>query len=282
MKKTKIELNNKLFTKILHLDFHEIKNKIDDSLKFKCREVFHAPGIVIVDNILEEDVLKDLQDSLSPKKRKFKDNFVDKDKLSKKVIFAKSIAEKAISELTTNIFGFNTPHKELGLRNMICGQEPMHFDSYFSKCGITPLMSITNIDLNYRIWNVGYNFEELLIKKSTELKKIFKNDRRQISASIKLRESNNSNLDKDLFHKISFAPNSIWFTNPKIVCHQLIYGGGILINSWNLNELPCKCQDCLLREYGFNKTAEQALKFSKENLIKSVVKKILPIKFPNF
>ncbi len=273
MYNSKIELNNIVNTEIIQLDFNQIKNNIDYKLKQKCREIFHKPGIVIVDNIFEEKILKDLQNSLSPKERKFKEKFLDESYIDNKVLCAKLLAEERISEITNNLFGFNTPYKEFGLRNMKCGEEPMHFDSYFSKCGITPFMSIANIDIKDRLWNVGYGFEELLIKKNAELKKLFKKDKRNISASIKLREDKYSNLDKNIFHKISFAPNSLWFSNPKILCHQLVYGGGILINSWDLNELSCKCQDCLLRKYGFDKTANQALNYKKLNPIKKILKR---------
>ena len=272
---TKILLNENVDTKILKLNFNEIKEKkIDDQFRLKLRKTFHYPGIIILDNILDEELLNKLQLSLSSKKRKFKDKFIDQTKISEQVKFSKLIASEIISEITTNLFGFNTPKKDFGLRNMICNEEPMHFDSFFSKCGITPLMSITNIDKNPRLWNVSSSFDDLLIRKNKEFRKLFIKDNRNISASIKIRENCDLNFEKDEFHKIYFAPNSMWFTNPKIVSHQLVSGGGILINTWNINELPCKCQDCLLRKNGFNQAADQALQANKNNILKKIFRKI--------
>ena len=135
-------------------------------------------------------------------------------------------------------------------------------------------MSITNIDYEFRLWNVGYSFEELLQKNQNQLGKLFKKDQRNVSASIKLRENIDLDFGKNIFHKISFAPNSIWFTNPKIVCHQLVYGGGILINTWNLKNLPVNSQDSLLRKYGYTNTADQALRANEKNLLKRLANKL--------
>ena len=275
MKATKIELNKNVNTEIFRIDYEDIKDKkIDESITLKCRNVFNKPGIVVVDNILEEEVLKNLQSSLSQKKRKFKSKFIDETKLNHEIITSKLKAARKISSFTSDLFGYNTPCTEFGLRNMICSKEPMHYDSFFLEDGLTPLMSITNIDFDYRLWNVGYHFEELLQKKQIEIEKLLKNDERNISTSIKLRENRDLNLGKNIFHKISFAPNSIWFTNPKIVCHQLVYGGGILINTWNLKNLPSKSQDALLREYGYTNTADQALRANEKNLFKRFSNKL--------
>ncbi len=275
MGKSEVLLNKNVDTKILHLDFNNLRNRnIDDSLRLKVKEIFHHPGIIILDNILEEELLYKLQKSLSLKKRKFKDKFIDKTKLTDEIISAKLLASKKISEITSNLFGFKTPYKNFGLRNMISNYEPMHFDSFFSKCGLTPLMSITNIDKNPRLWNVSSSFDNLLIRKKKEFKKLFEKDKRNISVSIKIRENFDLNFEKDIFHKISFATNSIWFTNPKIISHQLVSGGGILINTWDINELKCKCQDCLLREHGFDEEADRALQANKNILFKRILGKI--------
>ena len=69
MKSTKIDLNKNVNTEIFHIDSKDIKdNKIDKDIRIKCREVFDKPGLVVVDNILEEDILRKLQSSLSQKK----------------------------------------------------------------------------------------------------------------------------------------------------------------------------------------------------------------------
>ena len=175
MKATKIELNKNVNTEIFHIDYEDIKdNEIDESIRIKCRNVFNKPGIVVVDNILEEEVLKNLQSSLSQKKRKFKSKFVDETKLNKEIITSKLKAARQISSFTSDLFGYKTPFKEFGLRNMICSKEPMHYDSFFLEDGFTPLMSITNIDFDYRLWNVGFHFEELLKKKTSRNRKAFK------------------------------------------------------------------------------------------------------------
>ncbi len=273
MKSTRIKYNNNVETEILHLDNEILKTEgINSELRSKCREIFHKPGIVIVDNALEPEILKNLQTSLSSKKRKFKDKFVDESKITNKVIISKRIAAEELSTLTSNLFGFNTPTSDFGIRNMVCNKEPMHYDSFYSKCGKTPLMSITNFDKKDRLWNVGYGFEELLIKRKKEITKLLENDQRNISISIKLRENSDMNLDKNLCHNISFAPNSIWFTNPKTISHQLISGGGILINTWTIDELKCKCQACLLRSNGFVKAANQSLKIKGRNKFKKFLK----------
>ena len=207
MGKSEVLLNKNIDTKVIHLDFNDLKSKnINDSFRSELRETFHHPGVIILDNILEEELLYKLQKSLSSKNRKFKDKFVDKTILSDEIIANKLIASKKISEISSNLFGFNTPYRDFGLRNMICNEEPMHFDSFFSECGLTPLMSIVNIDKKPRLWKVSSSFDNLLIRKNNEFKKLFKKDLRNISVSIKIRENFDLNFGKEIFHKISFAP----------------------------------------------------------------------------
>ena len=56
MKATKIELNKNLNTEIFHIDYEDIKdNKIDESIRIKCRNVFNKPGVVVVDNIFPHE-----------------------------------------------------------------------------------------------------------------------------------------------------------------------------------------------------------------------------------
>ena len=83
---TEVNLSSKINTKISVLDYKKINSKsftLDTQLKY--RKIFESPGIIIVDNVLDQSTLADLRLSLSKKKRKFKDKFFDNNKYHKSV-----------------------------------------------------------------------------------------------------------------------------------------------------------------------------------------------------
>ena len=51
-------------------------------------------------------------------------------------------------------------------------------------------------------------------------------------------------------HKFRFAPNALWFSNPKIMSHKLVYGRGAMFVTWMLSQPKCQCQKCILEEAG--------------------------------
>ena len=263
---SEVNLSSKIDTKIIVSDYKEITNKNflpEQQLKYK--KIFESPGIVIIDNVLDQSTVADLRLSLSKKKRKFKDKFFDNNKFHKSVNKAKLTSEKIIYQLALNLFGYDLVSKKMDIRNMISQQEPMHYDSYFAECGQTPLMAIFNFDMQPRLWNVGMHFDEFLVKKKVEFEDLINKDKSTIPISIKLRNQQSLFLESDKMHRIAFAPNSVWFTNPKIISHQLVYGGGILINDWKVKEPLCKCQVCIMKKNGYDNEVNLTIAHHKNN-----------------
>jgi len=263
---TKVNHSSKLDTKIIVVDYKDLTNKsFDQQEQLKYREIFESPGIIIVDNVLDQSTIANLRLSLSKKKRKFKDKFFDDNNYYQTVEKAKLTAEKIIYKLTLNLFGYDLDPKKMAIRNMISEKEPMHYDSYFAECGKTPLMAIFNFDLQPRLWNIGMHFDELLVKKKFEFEELISKDKSIIPISIKLRNKQSLLLDSDKIHTVAFAPNSVWFTNPKIISHQLVYGGGILITDWKVKEPFCKCQVCIMKKNGYENEVYLTISHHKNN-----------------
>ena len=176
--------------------------------------------------------------------------------------------------ITQNMFGYELPLKHsTSYRPMISKDEPMHFDTGSIKCGKMHLMSILNFDIKPRHWKTSLSFNELVTIEYKYLKKILINDSRLIPPSAKIREysrkdSSSPLTNKNLIHDIKFAPNTLWFANPKAISHQLVYGGGCFLNSWHVKITNCNCQWCLLKKVGFEETIDQEIKGKEKKLLK--------------
>lgn len=259
---SKVELNTDLKTPVLVFSYPESKAALGDpSHQAMVREAYETPGIIIIDNALDEDLVEALREGLSDKSRKFKQKFNEGIPPSKPLVAAIAKAGQDIAQIARDLFGYQLPPKaDSSFRPMISADEPIHFDSYHVEHGLTPLMSIFNFARDERLWEVGPSFVELCTVKKAETQEILKDLPPGIPASLPLRVSAEKGYgplsDPNWVHKIRFAPNSLWFSNPKIISHKLVYGRGAVINTWMVTEPVCKCQACLLAQAGIKAGAE--------------------------
>lgn len=256
-----VQLNADLTTPVLVLSYPESKSALaDPAHQTKVREAYETPGIIIVDNALDEGLVEALREGLSDKTRKFKQKFNEGIPSSPALVEAIAQAGQDIARITTELFGYRLPPKaDSSFRPMISADEPIHFDSYHVEHGLTPLMSIFNFDRGERLWHVGPSFAEICALRREQVQELLADTAPGIPASLPLRvaaEKGHGPLsDADWTHKVSFAPNALWFSNPKIISHKLVYGRGALINTWMITEPVCKCQRCLLDQAGIDTRA---------------------------
>ena len=255
---SKVEFNPRLNTRVMRISYPDARGFLTEPLHQKMmRDVYEDPGIVIIDNLLEEDVLETLRLGLSDKSRKFKDKFNEGVERSGPVATALAKATSQILQVTKDLFGYTLPEKiDSSFRPMISANEPIHFDSYHVDCGLTPLMSTFNFDRGDHLWKVGPNFAEMCAVKKPEVEEALKDLPPGIPASLPLRvtatKGHGPLSDPDWIHKIAFAPNALWYANPKIIAHELVYGRGAIFNTWWIDQPACKCQKCLLEQAGIN------------------------------
>lgn len=255
---SQVDLNPDLSTPVLHFCYSDSKSDFaDPAHREMVRKTYESPGIIIVDNVLDEALIEALREGLSDKSRKFKQKFNEGIPPSKPLMDAIARTTSEVTRIARLLFGYDLPENaDSSFRPMISADEPIHFDSYHVEHGLTPLMSIFNFDRGERLWEVGPNFLELVTVKKAETQEILKDLPPGIPASLPLRVSAEKGYgplsDPNWVHKIRFAPNAVWFSNPKIISHKLVYGRGAAINTWMVTEPVCKCQACLLQQAGIN------------------------------
>ena len=274
--KSWVKFNNQLETNILVFDYSSRKYIFKDKKhQDLMRKTYENPGIIVLENVLEISLINRLREGLENQSRAWKDDFriVSKEQ-SPDLIEAQIEARRLILEITQNIFGYDLPKKHsTSYRPMISKDEPMHYDTGFIACGTMHLMSILNFDTKPRHWKTSLSFYELITLQSSYLKNILINDTREIPPSAKIREYSRNDpssplTSKDLIHDIKFAPNTLWFANPKAISHQLVFGRGMFLNSWHVKITNCNCQWCLLKKIGLEETINQEIRGKEKKSLK--------------
>lgn len=255
---SQIALNADLSTPVMRLSYPDSKADFADPVhRAMVQKTYENPGIIIVDNALDEALVESLREGLSDKSRKFKHKFNEGIPHSKPLLDAIAQTTTEITRIARELFGYDLLGKaDSSFRPMISANEPIHFDSYHVEHGLTPLMSIFNFARDDRLWEVGPNFVELVTVRRAETAEVLKDIPPGIPASQPLRVAAQKGYgplsDPNLVHKLRFAPNAVWFSNPKIISHKLVYGRGAAINTWMVAEPVCKCQACLLKQAGIS------------------------------
>ncbi len=252
--KSQIDLNPDLATRVFRLSYKESRSFLSDPAHQRMlRGVYESPGIVVIDDALDEDTIEGLREGLSDKARKYDEAFNDAAPTSGRVLAARAEAVAQIRRITTEAFGYELPQKLDGsYRPMISADEPMHFDTYHVECGIMPLMSVLNFDRGERVWHVGPHFSEMCAARRPLVEEVLRRVNAIGAATTTMRKIARKGRgplgDPEWVHKCRFAPNALWFSNPKIISHKLVYGRGAMFATWMLSQPECQCQKCLLEE----------------------------------
>lgn len=143
------------------------------------------------------------------------------------------------------------PRNGKSVRPLMTGPEPMHFDT-FDTDGKTPLTAYINIDTQPRIYAIGHTFEYLTTNYDSFFKKhiipVWKKTK-QTPGNL-VRAATSANIGPLKYdspkHYILFEPKSVWFFNPKLVSHEVVYGGGTICSSWWLTNVDFPTQEDLV------------------------------------
>lgn len=219
------------------------------------RQIYHRPGIIVIDNAVGEPILSGLREGLSEERRKFKEKFNRGHPTSETFKRAYSETSKRVTELTRMLFGYELPSVSAqSYRPMITENEPLHFDTYDVECGKFSLMSVLNFDIRPRVWKVGPSFRQICRDSRLDVEDILKNKHPGESPSVPLRSAGLRGTGPlkagTPLHDIEFAPGAVWYANPKTTSHQIIYGGGAYFEQWTLDAPNCECQSCVIEELG--------------------------------
>lgn len=221
----------------------------------EARRIYSKPGIIVVDDAVDESILSGLREGLLQERRKFKEKFNRGHPATETFERAYKKVSKRITELTRALFGYDLPIiSAASYRPMITENEPLHFDTYEVECGKISLMSVLNFDVRPRVWKVGPSFREICRESSQDVESILKNKHPGESPSIPLRSAGlrgSGPLKPGTpLHHIEFAPGAVWYANPKTISHQIVYGGGAYFEQWTIGVANCECQSCIIEELG--------------------------------
>lgn len=252
MTDTQIQLDDRLGTPINVIPCPADMSSLDaPEHQREMRRVFETPGIVVVDNVLDEHILAGLREGLSDERRKFKDKFNKglPETASFKQAYKGAIAR--ITDLTRHLFGYELPDKgNRSYRPLVTADEPLHFDTYTIECGKTPLMSVFNFDTRPRIWNVGPSFSDVCRDHPDDISAMLGRLAPGESLSMRIRDEGQQGIgplrEGAAVHRIQFAPGAVWYANPKTTSHQIVYGGGAQFETWTIEGPDCSCPRCAI------------------------------------
>lgn len=252
--RTQLRLNDRLETPVVSMDCpRDLGGPANAERQRKAREIYERPGIIVIDNAVDESILAGLREGLSDHRRKFKDKFNHGLPRSESFKLAYRAAGERITKLTQALFGYDLPSVSVpSYRPLITENEPLHFDTYEVECGNISLMSVLNFDVRPRVWQVGPSFREICRDSRGDVEDILKNKHPGESPSVPLRTAGLRGTgplkDGTPVHEIEFAPGSVWYANPKTTSHQILYGGGAYFQQWTIGVSNCQCQACIIED----------------------------------
>lgn len=255
---TKADLDARLETPILVMSCPEkLSDLATPERQAEMRRVYQRPGIIVVDNVIGEPLLTGLREGLSDYRRKFKEkfNFGRPETETFKAAYHDTV--ERMTELTRMLFGYDLKDGgTMSYRPLITTDEPLHYDTYDVECGKMSLMSVLNFDVRPRVWHVGPSFREICRDSAADIEEILKKKKPGESPSVPIRSAGLRGFgplkEGTPLHKVEFAPGAVWYANPKVISHQIVYGGGAHFQQWDIPVSPCTCQSCLFEELGVN------------------------------
>lgn len=109
----------------------------------------------------------------------------------------------------------------------------MHFDSPQHAGDFTQLRAFVNVDTFPRIWRIGGTLEEMVgdCYHSADLKRTIGKHPRMFSRQTTLASFGDryeSGAHPYPMHSIAFQPGEVWFLNPNMLAHEVVYGRRIM------------------------------------------------------
>lgn len=212
-----------------------LANNIDKALALNPSKIIENAGILVIDNIDWKFNFNKIQKGLKNRTfREYDSKFVDKN-LDIEIVNELRKGQQEVFDIFKQLFP-NYKYKDrgkysLGLRNMITGPEPMHFDT--KPYDQLILTSYINLDTQPRIYKISYTFKYLIetyprwMKKLKALNKNIPREMREITIKNKGRLTNKSPK-----HIAIFSPKTLWFFDPQLIAHEVIFGRGTMAQTW--------------------------------------------------
>lgn len=214
-----------------------------------CHEIIEKNGIVVIDNLVWNYDKKLVQKNLEHNCRIFDGEFKTISPLPE-VMTELKLIQNQIAILVKEIFSAYSYERNghgIGYRPMVTGPEWMHFDTKpVDKMALTCYLNLDNLP---RIYKISHTFPWLIKnerKAMTKLKKAESFYPVTIRANtIKNKGVINNRTPK---HTILFDPGTIWFFNPHMVSHEVVFGRGAMGQSWWVLNSKCKTQTELMEK----------------------------------
>lgn len=239
---SKIYLNPDCKTKIHIFDG---KNLIKNS----GISIIENDGFIVIDNYHWNFNQKLIQKSFENKCRSFDEKFKT-EVISENVAIELQIIKQQIIELTEFLFSkysLIACIKTKSYRPMITGPEWMHFDTkLIDKLLLT---SYLNLDSLPRIYKISHTFSYLIHNNYKKIKKLNKLNE-SVAVAIREETIRNTGLINNLTpkHLILLDYGTIWFFNPHIISHEIIFGRGAMGQGNFVSNSKVKSQKQLLEE----------------------------------
>lgn len=136
-----------------------------------------------------------------------------------------------LSDLLFRHYKYTKRHCIYNLTEMLAHN--MHFDSPQHAADFTQLRAFVNVDDYPRIWRIGGTLEDMAKNcyHTAELKKTLAKHPRIFSRQTTLASFGDryeSGAHSHPMHSIAFQPGEVWFLNPNMLAHEVVYGRRIL------------------------------------------------------
>lgn len=211
-------------------------------------QAFLDAKLLILDNVPWPAHIEVIQTALSPKKRAFKDPFIERPPspaVTKQIGNVIAHANKLFAQLYPT---FVSVEVRTSFRPMITGPEPLHFDTYG---GEAPLVTAyINVSDEPREYGIGPNFPTLMLTHPDLLRRLKANGAIDVSYPLRQMGQKGEGPFGPLAprHRVELAPGAIWFFNAKTVSHEVVYGRGAIGISWEVPACGAKMQADYLKE----------------------------------
>ena len=195
--------------------------------------------MLVIDNYPWPVDLRSLQKFQEKRRRKFDDAFSVS--ASQEAGEARRIFSDEIDRIFEMLYGhyYRPIEKRNSYRPGVTEGEPMHFDSQYLE-GTIFITSYFNFSVRPRKYAVSHTFPWLVQSRPKATRKSAGLSLDPRSSMVNIRAAalrGDPPLGKGVpRHRVWFASGSIWFFNPKMISHQVLFGDGALGHSWTVRE----------------------------------------------
>ncbi len=235
----------------LHKDCKTKIHRFDSKLISlpQCVDIIEKNGVIVIDNLVWNYNKELVQKNLEHNCRIFDGEFKTTLPLPEVIIQLKTV-QSQIAILVKEIFNDYSYERNghgLGYRPMVTGPEWIHFDS--KPVDKMVLTCYLNLDILPRIYKISHTFLWLIKNERKAMLKIKKAES-FYPVTIRANTIKNKGVINNTTpkHTILFDPGTIWFFNPHMISHEVVFGRGAMGQSWWVYNSECKTQTQLMEK----------------------------------